>query len=166
MSLGTVDDSGVWVSDVIYIHDADFTTYWLSDPAARHSKAIRENPRVAATITVSNSAGEANVGLQIAGTAEQLKGTDLGLATRHRLKRKKPPPASDGEVEEGDAWYRLRPEKLEVIYEPLFGFEKRILELYFREPAVILGALPRPFAKSGSTWLTTKREVARNPNLS
>lgn len=27
MSLGTADSGGVWVSDVIYIHDADFTIY-------------------------------------------------------------------------------------------------------------------------------------------
>lgn len=78
---------------------------------------------------MSNNAGEANVGLQITGTVEQLEDTNLALATRHRLKRKKPPPAAEGEVEEGDAWYRLKPQKIEVIYEPAFGFEKKILEL-------------------------------------
>ncbi len=30
MSLGTVDDGGVWVSDVIYVFDDDFTMYWMS----------------------------------------------------------------------------------------------------------------------------------------
>ena len=129
MSLATADDGGVWVSDVIYIHDKDFNLFWLSDPEVRHSVALRESWEVAATITVSNNAGEENVGLQIAGVAEQLEGNDLTLATKHRLKRQKSPPERDGEVEEGDAWYRLRPTKIDIIHEPLFGFEKKILEL-------------------------------------
>lgn len=129
MSLGTADGGGVWVSDVIYLHDKDFHIYWLSDSAARHSKAIQENPWVAATITVSNNAGEVNVGLQIEGVAEKLEGNNLVLATQHRLKRKKAPPTRDGEVEEGESWYRLRPTKIEIIHEPAFGFEKKVLEL-------------------------------------
>ena len=129
MSLGTADDGGVWVSDVIYIHDDEFTLYWLSDAEARHSKAVEKNPKVAATITVSNNAGEENVGLQIEGVVQKLEGNNLGLATKHCLKRKKAPPTKDGEVEEGDSWYRLRSTKIEIIYEPEFGFDKKALEL-------------------------------------
>lgn len=129
MSLGTFDKNGVWVSDVIYIHDDDFNLYWLSSPKTRHSQALRKNRKVAATVTVSNNAGEDNVGLQIEGTAEELKGNNLALATKHRLKRKKNPPIKDGEVEEGESWYCLRPAKIEVIYEPSFGFEKKIFNL-------------------------------------
>ena len=129
MSLGTVDSDGVWVSDVIYLHDDAFNLFWLSDPEARHSRAVLLNPKVAATITVSNNTGEPNVGLQIAGVAEKLEGNNLALATEHRLKRKKSPPITDGEVEEGDSWYRLRPTKIEVIHEPSFGFEKQVLGL-------------------------------------
>lgn len=129
MSLGTVDDGGVWVSDVIYIHDDDFNLFWLSDPDVRHSRAIQGNPKVAATITVSNNAGEENIGLQIEGVAEKLEGNNLALATQHRLKRKKSPPTRGGEVEEGESWYRLRPTKIEVIHEPRFGFDKQILKL-------------------------------------
>jgi uncharacterized protein YhbP (UPF0306 family) len=129
MNLGTVDSGGVWVSDVIYIHDDAFNLFWLSDPEVRHSKAVQKNPKVAATITISNNAGEQNIGLQIEGVAEKLEGNNLELATQHRLKRKKAPPTRDGEVEEGDSWYRLRPTKIEIIHEPHFGFEKQILEL-------------------------------------
>ncbi len=129
MSLGTVDEGGVWVSDVIYIHDGDFNLFWLSDPEVRHSHAIQKNPRVATAITVSNNAGEQNIGLQIEGVAEKLEGNNLALATQHRLKRKKSLPDRDGEVEEGESWYRLRPTKIEIIYEPQFGFDKQVLEL-------------------------------------
>lgn len=129
MSLGTVDDGGVWVSDVIYLHDDDFNLFWLSDPEVRHSRAVLVNPKVSATITVSNNAGEPNIGLQIEGVVEKLEGNNLELATQHRSKRKKSPPARDGEVEEGDSWYRLRPTKIEIIHESHFGFEKQVLEL-------------------------------------
>lgn len=129
MSLGTIDDGGVWVSDVIYLHDGDCNLFWLSDPDVRHSRAIRKNPNVAATITVSNNAGEENIGLQIKGVAERLDGNNFALATEHRLKRKKSPPTRDGEVEEGESWYCLRPAKIEIIHEPLFGFDKKVLEL-------------------------------------
>ena len=129
MSLGTIDDGGVWVSDVIYIHDDALNIFWLSDPDVRHSIAIRQNPKVSATITVSNNAGEPNVGLQVEGIAEKLEGNNLALAAKHRLKRKKNLPAQDGEVEGGDSGYRLRPTKIEIIHEPRFGFDKQILEL-------------------------------------
>ena len=129
MSLGTLDGGGVWVSDVIYIHDDAFNLYWLSDSETRHSRAIQGNAKIAATITVSNNPGEENVGLQIEGIAERLEGNNLALATQHRLKRKKNPSTRDGEVEEGESWYRLRPTKIEIIYEPLFGFDKKALQL-------------------------------------
>lgn len=40
MSLGIQDDGGVWVSDVIFIYDENLNIYWMSDPEARHSRAI------------------------------------------------------------------------------------------------------------------------------
>ncbi|MBI5153532.1 MAG: hypothetical protein HZA36_03695, partial [Parcubacteria group bacterium] len=36
MSLATVDAGGVWVSDVIYIHDEELNLYWMSDTEVRH----------------------------------------------------------------------------------------------------------------------------------
>ena len=30
MSLATLDDGGVWVADVIYIHDDDLNIFWMS----------------------------------------------------------------------------------------------------------------------------------------
>ena len=63
MSLGVTDESGVWVCDVIYVHDDAMNVYWVSDPEVRHSQAIHKNGQVAATITVSNNPGEDNVGI-------------------------------------------------------------------------------------------------------
>lgn len=130
MSLATVDDSGPWVSDVIYVSDDQFNLFWLSQMNTRHSRAIATNSQVAATITVSNEKGEKNIGLQIEGQAKKLEGDDLKLATAHRAKRGKPAPTKEGEIlDPGESWYSLKPTKIEVIYEPYWGFEKKVLEI-------------------------------------
>lgn len=67
ISLGTVDDGGVWVSELIYVYDDDLNIYWMSKPISRHSDAIQKNSGVAGTITVSNSISDPDLGLQIAG---------------------------------------------------------------------------------------------------
>ena len=126
MSLATADDGGVWVSDVIYVYDDDFNIYWISDPDARHSQAILKNPRVAGTITVSG-AGEDNLGIQFEGIAEKIDGDRRDLASKHYAKRGKVTPKEDEDVLEGDSWYILKPKKIELINEKLFGFEKQKL---------------------------------------
>lgn len=130
LSLATVDDGGVWVSDVIYVHDDQMNIYWLSQTNARHSKAISKNDRVAGTITVSNKPGEKNIGLQLKGVAEKIDGDILEIAVKHRQKRWKLAPTKPGEIlDQGESWYRLRPKMIELIYEPLFGFDKPKIEL-------------------------------------
>lgn len=126
LTLATHDQNGVWASDVIYVHDDQWNIYWLSRRDVRHSQAIRKEGSVAGTITLSAPA-EPGVGLQIAGTAEEIEGDAFAMAVRHRLKRKKEPPAKPGDIlDAGESWYRLRPEIIELIHEPLFGFEKKI----------------------------------------
>ncbi len=128
MSLGTIDDGGIWVSDVIYIFDDDFTIFWMSDPDCRHSKAILKNPKVAGTITV-NLPKENNLGIQFEGVAEKIDGARFDLAKKHYAKRKKPEPKETDNVLQGDSWYLLKPKKIELICEEFFGFEKQRLKL-------------------------------------
>jgi uncharacterized protein YhbP (UPF0306 family) len=128
MSLATNDAGGVWVADVIYIHDDDLNIYWMSDPEVRHSTAIAADNKVAGTITV-NGPKEANLGLQFSATAERIDGPRHDLAEKHFRKRGKPAPKADDDVLEGDSWYVLRPGKLELIYESLFGFKKQQVTL-------------------------------------
>ena len=132
MTLATHDESGVWACDVIYIFDDDFKLYWISDPKARHSKAIEENPAVAGTITVSGQ-GDDNLGIQFSGTVQRLKGPNLRLMLQHFKKRKKvvlPKSVKDAiTFLEGDMWYECRLTHIELIYEKLFGFEKRKIHL-------------------------------------
>ena len=126
MSLATIDDGGPWVSDVIYVHREPLEIFWMSDSNTRHSRAIHKDARVAATITIGDGKGGANIGLQISGIAEKIEGDILEVATKHRAKRGKPHPTKEGEIlEDSESWYRLKPTKLELIYEPHFGFEKK-----------------------------------------
>jgi len=130
MSLGINDESGPWVADVIYVFDEDFNLYWLSEIITRHSQAILKNNKVAGTITISNKGGEANMGIQFEGIAEKVEGDVFEMAKQHRRKRGKPEPEKIGEiVEEGESWYKIKPIRIELIYEPLFGFDKRTLKL-------------------------------------
>lgn len=126
MSLGTVDDGGVWVADVIYVHDDSFNLYWLSQEDTRHSKAIAKNSKVGATITLER----AFEGLQIEGKAKKVTGALMKLARKHWKKSGKKPPKSESEIlDPGESWYRLTPTKIELINEPLFGFEKKVVTI-------------------------------------
>ncbi len=129
MSLATVDDGGPWVSDVVYVSDG-LDIYWISKEETRHSQAIINHSSVAATITISNQLGEQNVGLQIAGTAQKIDGEIYKMAVAHRLKRKKDPPKEDEQfLKSTESWYLLKPTKVEIIYEPKWGYEKKELVL-------------------------------------
>jgi uncharacterized protein YhbP (UPF0306 family) len=129
MSLGTSDKGGVWVADVIYVYDGDLNIYWMSDPEVRHSQAILEDPQVAGTITVGSGSHGQNIGIQFSGRAEKIEGGRLDLEVMHAAKRNKPLPIDEGKILEGDSWYKITPKLIELIYEPLFGFDKQGLEL-------------------------------------
>ncbi len=129
MSLGTLHNKGVWVSDVIFIHDDAFNIYWMSDPDTRHSQAIAKNKKVAGTITATTKSGTPNFGIQFSGTAKKINGPRYDLAKKHHKKRGKPAPKESDDVLQGDSWYILTPDKIELTDEKNFGFEKRILKL-------------------------------------
>lgn len=129
MSLGTADESGPWVSDVLYVFD-NMDIYWLSSANTRHSKAVESNGKASATITLTGKLGDEEKGLQIEGKAEKVEGDILEIAKKHRLKRGKPAPEKEGEILEGnESWYKLTPTKIEIINAPLWGFAKKSLEL-------------------------------------
>lgn len=129
MSLGTYDEGGPWVSDVVFVHDDQLNLYWLSDQKTRHSQAIQKNGKVAATVTASNNQGDSNVGLQISGHAEELTGVLENIVKAHLLKRKKSLDEFSEKLEQGKRWYKLTPNLIEIIYEPFWGFTKHKLEL-------------------------------------
>lgn len=123
-TLAIMDEGGVWACDVIYIYDDDLNIYWMSDPDARHSQAIMKRNQIAGTITVSGQ-GENNLGIQFSGTAERIEGARYDLTKKHFLKRRKPIPHEDVDVLEGDSWYILKPQLVELIHEELYEFDKQ-----------------------------------------
>ncbi len=131
MSLGTYDDKGIWVADVIFVYDDDLNIYWLSAPDCRHSKAIIKNAKAAGTITSSVKSKEPNFGIQFDGKAERLSGARFDLIIKHWTKRKhKIPDISKAlEVLSDDCWYKLVPDRFELIDEENFGFDRQVLKL-------------------------------------
>jgi uncharacterized protein YhbP (UPF0306 family) len=129
MSLGTMDDGGVWVSDVVFIYDENLNIYWMSDPGVRHSQAILKNPQVAGTITCSTKSKVPNLCIQFSGMAEKIDGPRYDLAIKHLAKRNYPTPKEDEDVLQGDSWYILKPNKMELIDEENFGYKKQSIEL-------------------------------------
>jgi len=130
MSLATVDDSGPWVADVVYVYDGNLSIYWMSDPEVRHSKAILTNAQVAGTITISNNSKEPNLGIQFSGKAEKIDGPRYDLAIKHLAKRGYPEPKETEDILQGDSWYVLQPrQQIDLIDEENYGYDKKSLEL-------------------------------------
>jgi len=125
VSLGTMDQGGVWVSDIVYTYDDNLNIYWVSNPSVRHSQALTVKPAVAATITLEAGPGKPNIGLQISGVAESVEET-REIREGYAAKRQR---TYEEAVRPGVGWYRLAPKVIEVIYEPLFGWEKQKIEL-------------------------------------
>jgi len=74
-------------------------------------------------ITVSGH-GESNLGIQFEGVAEKIEEPRHDLAKKHYTKRLKPESKETDDILQGDSWYVLRPSKIELINEKLFGFKK------------------------------------------
>jgi uncharacterized protein len=127
MSLATRDADGLWAADVIFVHDDTLTLYWMSDPNARHSRAIDANGEAAGTITASTVHGVPNLGLQFAGHAQRVDGFRLDLAAKHYAKRGRVLPMAHEDVLQGRVWYRLIPVTLKLIDEERWGYEARVV---------------------------------------
>ncbi len=126
LSLATLDEKGIWASEVVYTFDEKFNIYWISKITARHSQAIIQHPQIAGVITISNKPEEKDFGLQIAGTAEKLEGIP-SVATAYWQKLGNPSRAS--KLSEDSSWYCLKPKRIELTHQQLFGYTKKILEL-------------------------------------
>lgn len=130
LSLGTIDEGGPWVSDVIYISDDDFNLYWMSNTKFRHSEAIEKNNNVAGTITVSQKPGVLDFGLQIKGTSKKLEGLNLTLIAKYLKKKGKVVPDKVIDILLGGyAWYQMKPTTIELIDQENYNFDKKKIDL-------------------------------------
>lgn len=130
MSLGTVDEGGVWVSDVLYVSDNDLNIYWVSYSDTRHSNAIHQRGKVAAAITINDNAAGNKMGVQVSGIARKIDTEVKEIADKHRRKRgQNPLPSSGNMLDNYESWYMLRPLSIDIINEKLFGHHKKKLIL-------------------------------------
>lgn len=127
-NLATQDDGGLWVSPVIFVHDDSYNIYWMSDPDVRHSKAIALQPQIACSIIASHESKN-ELALQISGVAEKIDGVRFDLAKLHAAKRGKPEPKAEDDMLQGDSWYKLQPQHIDIICGRLWGFKKQRLDL-------------------------------------
>lgn len=126
LTLGTLDDGGVWVADVVFVSDDDLNIYWSSNPNFRHSAAISKNPKISAAVRVSQKPGDKDLALQMEGSAEKLEGQQFSIAMKMLVKRGKPQPSKIANtLLEGYSWYKFTPQKIELIDEENFKFTKQ-----------------------------------------
>jgi len=130
MVLATVNSKGPWAATLVFGHDRDLNLYWISFENSRHSQELIKNPFVAAAITKQPTGNGQDKGLQIEGTARKLQMEEiLGAAREYFAKRGTPKmpdtPKEVNRLTEGRSWYVLKPDKIYVIYSPLFGFDRK-----------------------------------------
>jgi len=91
MQAATAKDDQPWVCNVWYSYDEDLNFYFISSNYRRHSSEIRGNEKVACAIVhpIYKEAGgaEANRGITLEGTAEELNIIKSGKAFDNFMKR-------------------------------------------------------------------------------
>lgn len=125
VNLGVADAEGPWVAPVVYVLDDAFDLYWISVPDCRHSQAIAQDPRVAATVIAAHDTDNERA-LQFTGRVDKVDGPLLEMEQRLQEKRGLPIPHSPGEIlTDGYGWYRLTPDRFEIIYNTRFGYDRK-----------------------------------------
>jgi uncharacterized protein YhbP (UPF0306 family) len=95
-----------------------FEIVWLSAPEARHSRNIRANPSAAVAVYRSTQTwGDSDHGIQLFGTARELRGRDAEAAERLYAARFR---AYDADLE-AYRFYRLRPRRIKLFDERALG---------------------------------------------
>lgn len=128
VNLGVCDANGPWVAPVVYVVDDAFNLYWISIPDCRHSRAIAENPTIAAAVIATHDTDNERA-LQMSGRAVRLEGPMFDLEQRLQEKRGLPAPQSPGDLlADGYEWYRFTPDRFELTYNTIFGYDRQTYE--------------------------------------
>jgi uncharacterized protein YhbP (UPF0306 family) len=102
-----------------FVWNRDLEIFWLSDPAARHSRNVRVRPSTAITVFDSQQVwGQPDRGIQLFGSTRQLPATEIAHAESLYAARF-PGYATPGL--RAYRFYRFRTERLKVFDEAVFG---------------------------------------------
>jgi uncharacterized protein YhbP (UPF0306 family) len=97
----------------------DFEIFWLSDPAARHSRNIRARPSTAITVFDSHQVwGQPDRGIQLFGSTRELPATQIAPADSLYAARF---PGDATPDLRAYRFYRFRSERLKLFDEAVFG---------------------------------------------
>ena len=118
-AIATVNsDGGAHVNTAYFAYGEDFALVWCSAPQARHSRNVRERPRIAITVFDSTQTwGREDRGIQLFGTARELARGAAADAVRLYVKRF--PDATD--IAQTYRFYRFRPRRVKLFDERRFG---------------------------------------------
>ena len=95
-----------------------FEIVWLSAPEARHSRNIRANPSAAVAVYRSTQTwGGSDHGIQLFGTARELRGRDARVAEQLYAARFR---AYDADLD-AYRFYRIRPRRIKLFDEHALG---------------------------------------------
>lgn len=127
-NLGVSDASGPWIAPVVYVLDDALDLHWISIPDSRHSRAIAEDPTIAAVVIATHDTDRERA-LQMSGTAMRVEGAMFELEQRLQAKRGLPAPRSRGDIlTDGYEWYRFTADRFELTYNTLFGYDRQTYE--------------------------------------
>ena len=102
-----------------FVSNRDFEIFWLSDPAARHSRNIRVRPSTAITVFDSHQVwGQPDRGIQLFGSTRQLPATEIAHA--ESLYAARFPGYATPDLR-AYRFFRFRTERLKVFDEAVFG---------------------------------------------
>jgi uncharacterized protein YhbP (UPF0306 family) len=125
LNLGVSDASGPWIAPVVYVVDDTFDLCWISIADCRHSRAIAEDPNIAAVVIATQDTDNERA-LQMSGRATRVEGPMFELEQRLQAKRGLPAPQSPGDILTGGyEWYRFAPNRFEITYNTLFGYDRQ-----------------------------------------
>lgn len=129
MTLATMGDDGPWAAAVFYAN-ADFTLYFVSSPASRHSRNLAVRPRVAVTVQEDYRDWSAIKGLQIEGTARAIAGPEQ-VAASAAYRAKFPFVGFAGTLAAALAkvtWYKVEPDRVYYLDNSIrFGYREEIV---------------------------------------
>ena len=125
VNLGVSDASGPWIAPVVYVLDDAFDLYWISIADCQHSRAIAKDPNIAGVVIATHDTDKERA-LQMSGRAMRVDGPMFELEQRLQAKRGLPAPQSPGEIlTDGYGWYRFTPDRFEITYNTLFGYDRQ-----------------------------------------
>jgi uncharacterized protein YhbP (UPF0306 family) len=116
MQLATAADNQPWVCTVHYYCDEDMNFYWISDVNRRHSKEIKDNPKVTAYVLVHEDTQTEKyvIGMSIVGDVEVIKDKpDKEIIDGYLRKHGKTKFVDNVLMTDGtDKFYKLKPSKI------------------------------------------------------